>query len=84
MLVLTTSSTGTYHDPFWPQKCLPQVVVSFSQQVLAALLPSPCLPPSNVGFEFEMFSLKTFLRGCLHDVHIRYFFDPLLPQGMEV
>jgi len=29
MLVLTTSSTGTYHDPFWPQKCLPQVVVSF-------------------------------------------------------
>ena len=31
-----------------------------------------------------MFSLRTFLRGCLHDVHACYLFDPLLPQGMEV
>ena len=59
-------------------------MVSFFQQILTALLPSPCLPPSDVGLEFEMFTLQALLRGCLHDVHVRYFFDALLSQGMEI
>ena len=37
-----------------------------------------------MGLELEMLSLKALLLGCLHDLHICYFFDPLLPQGMDV
>ena len=60
-------------------------MVSFCQQVFTSPLPSHCLPPpSDVGLEFEMFTLNALLRGCLHDVHIRYFFNPLLSQGMEI
>ena len=59
-------------------------MVSSCQQVLTAPLPSHCLPPSDVGLEFEKFTLKALLRGCLHDVHVRYFFNPLLSQGMEI
>jgi hypothetical protein len=32
----------------------------------------------------EMFSLKALLLGCLHYLHVCYFFDPLLPQGMDI
>ena len=43
------------------------------------------LPSSpDVGFEFEVFTLELLLRGCSHDVHVRYLFDPLLSQGMEI
>ncbi len=60
-------------------------MVSFCQQVFTSPLPSHCLPPpSDVGLEFEMFTLNALLRGCLHDVHVRYFFNPLLSQGMEI
>jgi hypothetical protein len=38
----------------------------------------------DVGFEFEMLTLKALLRGRPHDVHVRYLFDPLLSQGMEI
>jgi hypothetical protein len=31
-----------------------------------------------------MFSLKALLLGCLHYLHVCYFFDPLLPQGMDI
>jgi hypothetical protein len=37
-----------------------------------------------VGFEFEMFTLKALLRGCPHGVHVRYLFDPVLSQDMEI
>ena len=59
-------------------------MVKFIQQLLTRLLPSLCIPPSDAGFELEMFSLKALLLGCLHDIHVCYFFDPLLPQGMEI
>ena len=59
-------------------------MVTFIQQFLTALLPSLYLPPWDVGFELEMLSLKALLLGCLHDIHVCYFFDPLLPQGMEI
>ena len=95
-----TSSAGTYHHPFVPYLGWYSGYQSrgISKTSFHSGLRSACsrlwsgFPnrfwqgsfTSNVGFEFEMFSLKTFLWGCLHDVHIRYFFDPLLPQGMEV
>ena len=60
------------------------VTGSFCQQVFKAFLPSHCLPPSDVGLEFEMFTLKALLRVCLHDVHVRYFFNPLISQVMEI
>jgi hypothetical protein len=56
----------------------------FCQQALTAPLPSNCPPPSDVCLEFEMFTLKALLRGCLHDVHVRYLFDTLLSKGMEI
>jgi hypothetical protein len=37
-----------------------------------------------VGLELKVLSLKALLLGCFHDFHICYFFDPLLPQGMDV
>jgi hypothetical protein len=37
-----------------------------------------------MGLELEMFSLKALLLGCLHYLHVCYFFDPLLPQGMDI
>ena len=64
-----TASAGTYHHP----------CVSYF-----GALPSPCLPAPDVGFEFEVFTLEVLLRGCSHDVHVRYLFDPLLSQGMEI
>jgi glutamate racemase len=51
---------------------------------LTPFLPSLCLPPSDIGLELEMLSLKALLLGCLHYLHIYYFFDPLLPQGMDI
>jgi hypothetical protein len=42
------------------------------------------LPPSDVGFEFEVFTPKALLRGCPHGVHIRYLFDTLVSQDMEI
>jgi len=59
-------------------------MVTFIQQFLTALLPSLYLPPWDVGFELEMLSLKALLLGCLHDLHVCYFLDPLLPQSMEI
>ena len=58
--------------------------VRFSPTTLTPPLPSHCLPPSDVGFEFEMFTLKALLWGGPHGVHVRYLFDPLLSQGMEI
>ena len=37
-----------------------------------------------MGLELEMFSLKALLLGCLHYLYVCYFFDPLLPQGMDI
>jgi glutamate racemase len=37
-----------------------------------------------VGLELEMLSLKALLLGCLHYLHICHFFDPLLPQDMDI
>ena len=37
-----------------------------------------------MGLEVEMLSLKALLLGCLHYLHVCYFFDPLLPQGMDI
>jgi glutamate racemase len=37
-----------------------------------------------MGLELEMFSLKALLLGCLHYLHVCDFFDPLLPQGMDI
>jgi len=37
-----------------------------------------------MGLELEIFSLKALLLGCLHYLHVCYFFDPLLPQGMDI
>ena len=62
----------------------PMIMVSFCQQALTATLPSHCLPPSDVGLEFEMFALKALLLSCLHDVHVRCLFDALFSQGMEI
>jgi hypothetical protein len=56
----------------------------FFQQVLTPPLPSPCLPTPDVGFEFEVFTLEVLLCGCSHEVHVRYLFDPLLSQDMEI
>jgi len=37
-----------------------------------------------MGLELEMFCLKALLLGCLHYLHVCYFFDPLLPQRMDI
>ena len=37
-----------------------------------------------MGLELELFSLKALFLGCLHFLHICDFFNPLLPQGMDV
>ena len=28
--------------------------------------------------------VKALLRGCLHNVHARYFFNPLFSEGMKI
>jgi len=37
-----------------------------------------------MGLEPEMFSLKALLPGVLHCLHVCDFFNPLLPQGMDI
>jgi hypothetical protein len=37
-----------------------------------------------MGLELEMFSLKVLRLGCLHYFHVCDFFNPLLPQGMDI
>jgi hypothetical protein len=37
-----------------------------------------------MGLELEIFSLKALLLGCLHYLHVCDFFNPLLPQGMDI
>jgi hypothetical protein len=61
---------------------MPVVYGAFSTS--APRVPSLCLPPSDVGLELKVLSLKALLLGCFHDLHICYFFDPLLPQGMGI
>jgi hypothetical protein len=59
-------------------------MIGFLQQVLTPPFPSPCLPTPDVGFEFEVLTLEVPLCVCSHEVHVRYLFDPLLSEGMEV
>ena len=37
-----------------------------------------------MGLEPEPFSLKALFLGCLHFLHICDFFNPLLPQAMDI
>ncbi len=46
--------------------------------------PEPLPPSPDVGFEFEVLTLEVLLRGCSHDVHVCYLFNPLLSQDMEI
>jgi hypothetical protein len=59
-------------------------MVGFLQQLLTPPFPSLCPPASDVGLKFEVLTLPVPFFVCSHEVHVRYLFDPLFPQGMEV
>jgi hypothetical protein len=59
-------------------------MVGFLQQLLTPPFPSSCPPASDVGLKFEVLALTVLCFACAHEVHVRYLFDPLLPQGMKV
>jgi hypothetical protein len=67
-----------------PEALSVSCVGCYLQQPPAPLLPSVCLPPSNLGLESKVLTLGAAFHARRYEVYLRYLFDPLLSQGMKV